>query len=137
LTDAPKRPGRKPGDPNHHRRGNGSGVQWGGAKRGGVSNSKAGIAGPGRGVTGKTVAELMAAAEAREIAAEAWLAILRDPTHPKHADMVAKAAERMDGAPMQRVQVSAVNPDELTDEELAAIATGRGGAATRAAADQD
>jgi len=135
MSDAPKRPGRKPGDPNHPRRGVGAG--WGGPARNGTSNSAAGVAGPGRGVTGKTVAELMAAAEAREIAAEAWLAILRDPTHPKHADMVAKAAERMDGAPMQRVQVGTVNPDELTDEELAAIATGRGSAATRAAEDQD
>lgn len=133
MSDAPKRPGRKPGDPNHHRRGTGAG--HGGPARNGASNSKQGVAGPGRGVTGKTVAELMAAAEAREIAAEAWLAILRDPAHPKHADMVAKAADRLDGAPTQRVQVGAVNPDDLTDEELAAIAAGRGGAATRAAED--
>lgn len=137
MTDAPKRPGRKPGDPNHHRRGNGAGVQWGGPKRGGVSNSKERIPGPGRGITGRTVAELMAAAGAREIAADAWLAILTNPDHPKHADMVAKARDALDGAPVQRVQVSAVNPDELTDEELAAIATGRGGAAARAAEDQD
>jgi hypothetical protein len=109
MSDAPKRPGRKPGDPNHHRRGNGVGVQWGGAKRGGISNSKAGIAGPGRGITGKTVAELMAAQGAREVAADAWLAILADPAHPKHADMVAKAAERLDGAPEQRVTSEVTN----------------------------
>ncbi len=44
----------------------------------------------------------MAAQGAREVSADAWMAILRDPSHPKHADMVAKAADRMDGAPEQR-----------------------------------
>lgn len=79
---------------------------WGGAKRGGQSASKAGVAGPGRGITGKSVAEIMAAAGARELAAERWMAILEDPTHPKHADMIAKAADRLDGAPIQRNELS-------------------------------
>lgn len=91
---------RKPGDPNHPRRGNGAG--WGGRAKG--EGNKA--PGPGRGITGKSVAELMAAQRAREIAAEAWLAILNDPAHPKHADMVAKAAERLDGAPKQEIEAS-------------------------------
>ena len=64
---------------------------WGGAKKG--EGNKA--AGPGRGNTHRSVAEIMAAGEARRIAADAWLAILKDPAHPKHAEMVAKAAERM------------------------------------------
>lgn len=85
------------------RRGNGAGLQWGGSKRGGESASKTGTPGPGRGITGKTVAEIMAAAGAREISAERWMAILNDPTHPKHADMIAKAADRLDGAPVQDV----------------------------------
>lgn len=91
------------------RRGNGAGVQWGGPKRGGESNSASGKPGPGRGVTGRTVAELMAAQGAREKAADAWLAILDDPAHPKHAEMVAKAAERLDGAPEQRVTSEVTN----------------------------
>jgi hypothetical protein len=106
MSDAPKRPGRKKGDPNHHRRGNGVGVQWGGPARGGVSNSKAGIAGPGRGITGKTVAELLIAMGAREEAAERWMDILKDPSHPKHADMVVQAARRTDGDPVQRQDVT-------------------------------
>jgi hypothetical protein len=101
--------GRPKGDPNHQRRGNGSGVQWGGPARKGESGSKMGKAGPGRGVTNRTVAELMAAQGAREKAADAWLAILNDPAHPKHADMVAKAAERLDGAPEQRVTSEVTN----------------------------
>ena len=56
---------------------------------------------PGEGK--KSVADLMAAAGARELAARRWLEILNDPTHPHHASMVAKAAERMDGAPVQPV----------------------------------
>lgn len=107
--------GRPKGDPNHPRRGTGAG--WGGAA------GKPAGPGPGRGITGKSVAELMAAMAAREIAAEAWLAILTDPAHPKHADMVAKAADRMDGAPKQTLDVRERNPDEMTDAELAAIAS--------------
>lgn len=96
------------------RKSNGAG--WGGPKRGGESASKNGIAGPGRGITGKSVAEIMAAQGAREIAAERWLEILNDPTHPKHAEMVAKAAERLDGAPLQR--------SELTGKDGAALPSG-------------
>jgi hypothetical protein len=51
----------------------------------------------------KSVADLMAAAGARELAAQRWLEILNDPAHPHHANMVAKAAERMDGAPVQQL----------------------------------
>ena len=87
------------------RRGNGAGVSWGGPAKGEGNKG----AGPGRGITNRTVAELMAAQGAREKAAEAWLAILDDPAHPKHADMVAKAAERLDGAPEQRVTSEVTN----------------------------
>jgi hypothetical protein len=112
--------GRPKGDPNHHRRGNGAG--WGGPAKG-EGNAMRGIPGPGRSITGKSVAELMAIQAAREIAADAWLAILNDPAHPKHADMVAKAAERMDGAPEQRVTSEVTNryvvraPAEPASEE--------------------
>ncbi len=112
------------------RRGNGG---WGGAAKGAGNKG----AGPGRGNTHRTVAELMAAQGAREKAADAWMAILNDPAHPRHADMVAKAAERMDGAPVQRLSVAGVNPDDMTDAELAAIAAGRGGAPHSAEGDQD
>lgn len=87
----------------------GTGAGHGGPARNGVSASETRQAGPGRGITGRSVAELMAAQGAREIAAEAWLAILNDPTHPKHPDMVAKAAERLDGAPEQRVTSEVTN----------------------------
>jgi hypothetical protein len=38
--------------------------------------------------------------------------------------MVMRAAERMDGAPVQSVRVMDVDPDQMTDSELAAIARG-------------
>lgn len=76
-----------------------SGAGWGGSAKGEGSR----VPGPGRGHTHRTVADLMAQAGAREVAAERWMAILNDPEHPKHADMVAKAAERLDGAPEQRI----------------------------------
>ena len=84
------------------RTGNGG---WGGPAKGAGNRGGAIAGGRPKGVkTGdgkKSVADLMAADEGRRVAAEAWMAILRDPTHPKHADMVAKAADRMDGAPSQ------------------------------------
>lgn len=95
-----------PGNP-HARRGNGAG--WGGpAKGAGVAP---GTPSPGRPAgeawAGKaTVADLMIEAGAQKIAADAWLAILNDPAHPKHAEMLAKAAERMDGAPVQRQDIT-------------------------------
>ena len=85
----------------------------------------------------RTVADLMAEAGAREKAAERWLAILNDPEHPKHAEMVAKAAERMDGSPVQRVEMRDADPDSMTDEELAAIAARGRRAPVAAEADQD
>ena len=115
----------KKGDPNNPRKGNGAG--WGGGAKGEGSREP----GPGRGHTHRSVAELMSQAGAREIAAERWVAILNDPTHPKHADMVAKAADRLDGAPVQRVQVNDVDPNTMTDAELAAIVA-RGSRATAA-----
>lgn len=119
-----------PGNP-HARRGNGAG--WGGpAKGAGVAP---GTPSPGRPAgeawAGKaTVADLMAADGGREEAAKRWMAILRNPKHPKHAEMVAKAAERMDGAPTQRLEVRDADPDTMTDAELEAIAArGRSAAA--------
>jgi len=75
----------------------GNGAGWGGPAKGPGNKGP----GPGRGITNRSVADLMAAAGARELAAERWLAILNDPAHPKHAEMIAKAADRMDGAPTQ------------------------------------
>ena len=87
----------KKGGPRHPRRGNGAG--HGGPKKGEGSRAP----GPGRGITHRSVAELMAAQGAREVAAEAWMRILTDPAHPHHAAMIAKAAERLDGAPEQKI----------------------------------
>lgn len=105
------------------RRGNGG---WGGPAKGAGGPGKREGAGKPKGVRNgegkRSVADLMAAEGGRELAAERWLAILRDPAHPKHAEMVAKAADRMDGAPTQRLQVSDADPDSMTDAELAAIA---------------
>jgi len=106
-----------------------SGAGWGGPAKGEGSRFEPGNAGRPVGIVqGKrTVADLMAEAGAREIAAERWLAILNDPGHPKHAEMVAKAADRLDGAPVQRHEIRDADPDSMTDAELAAIASrGRG-----------
>lgn len=117
----------------------GTGAGHGGPARHGGSNSAARKPGPGRGITGRSVAELMAAQGARELAADRWLAILNDPTHPKHAEMVAKAAERMDGAAVQRNEISMRNvpAEQLTDDELAAIASRGSARAAGAATDTD
>ena len=99
---------------------------WGGSAKGAGNHGR----GPGRpkgvpdgqGKTHRSVAALMAEDGGREEAAARWMAILRDPAHPRHADMVAKAAERMDGAAVQRVELLDIDPDTMTDAELAAIA---------------
>lgn len=90
------------------RRGNGAG--WGGPKKGeghtftpGDPEAQRTGADNSNNSRKVTVADLMAGMDARKIAAEAWMAILADTSHPKHAEMVAKAAERMDGAPVQPV----------------------------------
>lgn len=111
------------------RRGNGAG--WGGTAKGEGNKG----AGPGRGNTTRTVAEIMAAQGARELAAERWLAILNDPAHPRHAEMIAKAADRLDGAPKQSIEVRDADPDSMTDAELAAIASRGSRAASGAAGD--
>ena len=114
------------------RRGNGAGgAGWGGPAKGAAT----GKPGPGRGHTTRTVAEIMAAQGARELAAQRWIEILQDPAHPRHAEMVAKAADRLDGAPKQSIEVRDVDPDSMTDAELAAIAAGRSRAASGAAGD--
>lgn len=123
-------------------RGNGAGAgQWGGPPKGAGGPGKREGAGRPAGVKNgegkRSVADLMAELGAREIAAQRWLEILNDPAHPKHADMVAKAADRLDGAPTQRVQVSDADPDSMTDEELAAIAKRGSRAPAGAAEDQD
>jgi hypothetical protein len=81
------------------------GPGWGGPAKG--PGNRGG--GPGRppgvknGAGKRSVADLMIEGGARELAAERWIAILQDPTHPHHATMVAKAADRMDGAPTQDI----------------------------------
>jgi hypothetical protein len=125
----------------------GVGAGWGGPAKG----ESAKRAGPGRpkgvknGQGKRTVAELMVESGARELTAQRWLEILNDPAHPKHADMVAKAADRMDGAPTQNINADLSMPGALVDapppetrEEWLArrqreIAGGVLGAATRPA----
>jgi hypothetical protein len=105
------------------RKGNGAG--WGGAAKG-EGNAAAGPGRPegvGNGEGKRTVADLMIAAGGRELAARRWMEILDDPTHPHHATMVAKGSDRMDGASTQRVEIADKRLDEMTDEELAAIAS--------------
>ena len=114
----------------------GNGAGWGGPAMGAGNQ----LAGPGRpagmrpGEGKRTVADMMIEAGGRTEAAERWLAIIRDPAHPKHAEMVAKAADRMDGAPTQKVEVRDADPDTMTDDELAAIAA-RGRRASAGAED--
>lgn len=82
-----------------------AGAGWGGGakgegKRGGGPGRPSGEAWHGK----ASVADMMIEAGARELATQRWLEILNDPAHPKHAEMVAKAAERMDGSPVQPVR---------------------------------
>jgi hypothetical protein len=112
------------------------GPGWGGPAKGPGNRG----AGPGRppgvknGQGKRSVADLMIEGGARELAAERWIAILQDPTHPHHATMVAKAADRMDGASTQRIEVADKRAEDMTDEELAAIAS-RGSRAPSGAAE--
>lgn len=119
---------RRPGGANQHtRRGNGAG--WGGPKRGEGKPFEPGDPRAGRpdgvkhGEGKQTVADIMVARGAREIAAQRWLEILADPAHPKHAEMVAKAADRMDGAPKTSIHITERDPNSMTDAELASIAS--------------
>ena len=86
------------------RRGNGS---WGGPKRGEGNKD----AGPGRprgvksGEGKKSVADRMIEMGLEAETATRWAAIIRDPSHPHHASMLEKAATRMNGAPMQPIEV--------------------------------
>lgn len=112
----------------------GVGAGWGGAPKGAGNRG----AGPGRpkgvktGEGAKSVADLMVAAGARELAAQRWVEILSDPAHPKHAEMVFRAADRMDGAPKTSIQITERDPNSMTDAELAAIASrGRGAASSQ------
>ena len=123
------------------RKGNGAG--WGGQAKG--EGKKGAVDGSGRPAGVKTgegkrsVADIMAEMGARELAAQRWLEILNDPTHPQHAAMVDKAATRLDGAPLARMEHSVrdVPAEELTDDELAAVIRRGGGAIAGAEADQD
>lgn len=51
----------------------------------------------------KTVAEMLIERGGRELAVQRWIEILDNPSHPHHATMVAKLADRTDGAPVQPV----------------------------------
>lgn len=118
------------------RRGNGPG-------HGGPAKGPGKVGGPGRpkglrdGEGKRSVAAILIDAGAQKLAADAWLAIINNPAHPKHAEMVAKVAERMDGAPTQRIEVRDTNPDEMTDAELEAIARRGRSAPSGAASDAD
>lgn len=73
---------------------------------------------PGEGK--KTVADLLIASGVQRLTAERWIAILNDVNHPRHADMVVKAAERMDGQPKQDVEViqrGIISAEPLTEDE--------------------
>lgn len=121
MTRAERRAANKAAHVNQGARNVGSGAGWGMEAKGAGNHE----AGPGRGHTTKTVAEIMIDMGLRQEAAERWAAILRDPTHPHHAAMVDKAATRMDGAAAQRMDLNVRDApaEELTDEELdAAIA---------------
>lgn len=107
---------------------------WGGPAKGPGNRGP----GPGRppgvknGEGKRTVAQLLAEQGAQALVAERWMAILNDPAHPQHASMIEKAATRMDGAPVARMEHAFrdVPAEELTDDELAAyIRRGGGGAA--------
>jgi hypothetical protein len=105
--------------------GPGFGAGWGGSAKGkrmqfgqGATGGRA--LGVKNGEGRETVASLMIAAGGREEAAARWLAILQDPAHPHHATMLAKAAERMDGMPLQPMAHAAAGfviaaPEEAED----------------------
>ena len=108
----------------------GNGAGWGGPAKGAgqAPGVKGGAGGRPPGVANgqgkRSIADLMADAGARELTAQRWLEILNDPAHPHHATMIAKAADRMDGAPVARMDhtIRDVAAEDMTDDDLAAIA---------------
>ena len=100
-----------------------TGDGWGGPPNGEGNRQ----AGPGRpegvanGEGKQTVAELLAGRGARQIIADMWLAIIKDPKHPHHATMLVKGADRIDGTAVATTISASVDEfAELTDAELEA-----------------
>jgi hypothetical protein len=128
------------------RRGNGAGhgpgkgQGWGGPAKGAASSRF--VKGEMHPMQGQDRAPPVAAAR------EERLALLREnlwnlafTAERQETQLAATTAylDREEGKPMQRQEVKfrTVNPDDLTDDELAAIATGRGLAAAGPEGDQD
>jgi hypothetical protein len=109
------------------RRGNGAG--WGGPAKGAGAPPGSGQGGRPKGVKNgegkRTIADLMANLQAREKIAKAWMVIIEDSSHPQHATMLVKGAERLDGAPVQPIEAGAAGPliierviiDNVTDRD--------------------
>ena len=89
----------------------GNGMGWGGPPRGDVVAGKAGRPPGVKNGEGKlSVADLMADLQAREKIAKAWVAIIDNPNHPHHANMLVNGAKRMDGAEVQAIEAGAAGP---------------------------
>jgi hypothetical protein len=124
--------GRPKGDPNHQRRGKGS---WGpGAPARAFSADyqpppEAKAAGHD---IARAIRERIAARKDEILSAQ--LARATDPAHPQGHQAAADLLNRV-MPPESKVQVSSVALDQMTDEELAAIARGGSGAPAGAATD--
>jgi len=111
----------------------GNGMGWGGPPRGDVVAGKAGRPpGAKTGEGKRSVADLMADLQAREKIAKAWVAIIDDPNHPHHANLLVNGAKRMDGEALQsvsgpdggpiqqRLEVIIIDEHEARNEDSAA-----------------
>jgi hypothetical protein len=123
-------------------RGNGAGKgQWGGPAKG-ASTSRLAPAGDDYSDAIRALARDPAHAESkaplRELVFRTWVDVATASDNDSARVAAAeKIADRLDGKAVQRqdIKLRNVNPDEMTDEELAAIAAGRSGAASGASGD--
>lgn len=109
------------------------GAGYGGPARGGVSNSKAGIPGPGcLGVTPGNGKKARAADLAKEhvaLAVDVWRQVMLDKNQPAAARIAAAdhMVKRAEGNPVQPTEVTMrTRAEDMTDDELAEIAAGGG-----------
>lgn len=129
MSDTPRR-GRPPGDPNHPRRGKGAGT--GGPARGAATSAKAATftaenqPPPEAKSAGKDVAAEIRAriAERKEAILEAQLLRATDPSHPQGHQAAADLLNRIMPPESKTTLAVTTDPDQLTDDQLAAIAAG-------------
>lgn len=135
MPRTPRSPGAGKPPHNGKARGEGSGPGWGGPAKG---HAPAPLAPAGDAYSDAVRAlahdprHAASKAPLRELALRTWIEVAQRSDNDSARVVAAeKIMDRLDGKATQHVsaRVAAVNPEDLTDDELAAIAAGGGGTA--------